>query len=159
MPWDFNNYYSHNMDGLISKLKLSKTESDKLKALRQIVRERTRDVFQEARQVAIDVRRQALTLESVRLKLEKTNVRYLSPEERADLARLIFEMEDEARDDFIKFQPRFWTQGSFQYDTLNRPFHPGQEMDIDDGTYMPMTVFESEPALDTLCFSFSWIHH
>lgn len=51
MPWDFNNYYSHNMDGLISKLKLSKTESDKLKALRQIVRERTRDVFQEARQV------------------------------------------------------------------------------------------------------------
>lgn len=39
MPWDFNNYYSHNMDGLISKLKLSKTESDKLKALRQIVRE------------------------------------------------------------------------------------------------------------------------
>lgn len=30
MPWDFNNYYSHNMDGLISKLKLSKTESDKL---------------------------------------------------------------------------------------------------------------------------------
>lgn len=89
MPWDFNNYYSHNMDGLISKLKLSKTESDKLKALRQIVRERTRDVFQEARQVAIDVRRQALTLESVRLKLEKTNVRYLSPEERADLARLI----------------------------------------------------------------------
>ncbi len=38
MPWDFNNYYSHNMDGLISKLKLSKTESDKLKALRQIVR-------------------------------------------------------------------------------------------------------------------------
>lgn len=147
MPWDFNNYYSHNMDGLISKLKLSKTESDKLKALRQIVRERTRDVFQEARQVAIDVRRQALTLESVRLKLEKTNVRYLSPEERADLARLIFEMEDEARDDFIKFQPRFWTQGSFQYDTLNRPFHPGQEMDIDDGTYMPMTVFESEPSI------------
>lgn len=147
MPWDFNNYYSNNMDGLISKLKLSKTESDKLIALRQIVRERTRDVFQEAREVAIDVRRQALTLESVRLKLEKTNVRYLSPGERDDLARLIFEMEDEARDDFIKYQPRFATQGSFQYNTLNRPFHPGQEMDIDDGTYMPMTVFESKPSI------------
>ncbi|KAA8994453.1 MULTISPECIES: cyclic GMP-AMP synthase DncV-like nucleotidyltransferase [Pectobacteriaceae] len=147
MRWDFNNYYSHNVDGLISKLKLGKTESDKLKALRQKVRERTRDVFKEAREVATDVRRQTLTLESVRLKLEQTNVRYLSPSDRADLARLIFEMEDEARDDFIKFQPRFWTQGSFQYDTLNRPFHPGQEMDIDDGTYMPMTVFESEPSI------------
>lgn len=147
MRWDFNNYYSHNLDGLISKLKLSKTESDKLKALRQKVRERTRDVFREAREVATDVRRQSLTLENVRLKLEKTNVRYLSPTDQAVLASLIFEMEDEARDDFIKFQPRFWTQGSFQYNTLNRPFHPGQEMDIDDGTYMPMTVFESEPII------------
>lgn len=147
MHWDFNNYYSHSVDGLISKLKLGKAESDKLRALRQKVRERTRDVFKEAREVATDVRRQALTLENVRIKLEKTNVRYLSPADRADLARLIFEMEDEARDDFIKFQPRFWTQGSFQYDTLNRPFHPGQEMDIDDGTYMPMTVFESEPSI------------
>lgn len=147
MRWDFNNYYSHSVDGLISKLKLGKTESDKLKALRQKVRERTRDVFKEARQIATDVRKQTLTLESVRFKLEQTNVRYLSPSDRETLARLIFEMEDVARDDFIKFQPRFWTQGSFQYDTLNRPFHPGQEMDIDDGTYMPMTVFESEPSI------------
>lgn len=147
MHWDFNNYYSHSMDGLISKLKLGKAESDKLIALRQKVRERTRDVFKEAREIATDVRRQALTLENVRLKLEETNVRYLSPADRADLARLIFEMEDEARDDFIKYQPRFSTQGSFQYDTLNRPFHPGQEMDIDDGTYMPMTVFESKPSI------------
>ncbi|UWS28923.1 CBASS cGAMP synthase [Erwinia pyrifoliae] len=147
MRWDFNNYYSHSVDGLISKLKLGKTESDKLKALRQKVRDRTRDVFKEAREVATDVRKQALTLESVRLKLEQTNVRYLSPSDRGTLARLIFEMENGARDDFIKFQPRFSTQGSFQYDTLNRPFHPGQEMDIDDGTYMPMTVFESEPSI------------
>ncbi|MDM6891569.1 hypothetical protein QUG40_23405, partial [Enterobacter cloacae] len=79
MHWDFNNYYSHSMDGLISKLKLGKAESDKLIALRQKVRERTRDVFKEAREIATDVRRQALTLENVRLKLEETNVRYLSP--------------------------------------------------------------------------------
>lgn len=147
MRWDFNNYYSHNMDGLISKLKLSKTESEKLKALRQQVRERTRDVFKEAQMVATDVKRYTLTLEGVKLKLEQTNVRYLSAADRAAVARLIFEMDDEARDDLIKLQPRFWTQGSFQYDTLNRPFHPGQEMDIDDGTYMPMTVFESEPRI------------
>lgn len=75
MRWDFNNYYSHSVDGLISKLKLGKTESDKLKALRQKVRERTRDVFKEARQIATDARKQTLTLESVRFKLEQTNVR------------------------------------------------------------------------------------
>lgn len=147
MRWDFNNYYNHSVDGLISKLKLSETELNTLRALRQKVRERTRDVFQEAREIANDVKNQALTLENVRLKLEKTNVRHLSPTDRANLARLIFEMEEEARDDFIKYQPRFATQGSFQYDTLNRPLHPGQEMDIDDGTYMPMTVFESKPII------------
>ncbi|HCV66885.1 MAG TPA: hypothetical protein DGZ94_16655 [Serratia sp.] len=147
MRWDFNNYYNHNVDGLISKLKLDRTEFDKLKALRQQVRERTRDVFKEAQMVATDVRRYTLTLEGVKLKLEQTNIRYLSVTDRAAVARLIFEMDDEARDDFIKLQPRFWTQGSFQYDTLNRPFHPGQEMDIDDGTYMPMTIFESEPRI------------
>ena len=34
MRWDFNNYYSHSVDGLISKLKLGKSESDKLKRVR-----------------------------------------------------------------------------------------------------------------------------
>ncbi len=145
--WDFNNYYTHNKDGLISKLKLSKTESSELKALRQIVRERTRDVFKEARELAANVKKDMLSLEKIRLKLTKTNVRYLSSSEQAEVARLIFQMDDEARDDFIKLQPRFWTQGSFQYDTLNRPFQPGQEMDIDDGTYMPMTIFDSEPRI------------
>ncbi|MGK4233168.1 CBASS cGAMP synthase [Providencia hangzhouensis] len=145
--WDFNNYYTHNKDGLISKLKLSKTESSELRSLRQIVRERTRDVFKEARELAANVKKDMLSLENIRLKLTKTNVRYLSASEQTEVARLIFEMDDEARDDFINLQPRFWTQGSFQYDTLNRPFHPGQEMDIDDGTYLPMTVFESEPRI------------
>ncbi|RFS77886.1 hypothetical protein D0U00_17175 [Leclercia adecarboxylata] len=147
MIWNFNNYYSHHVDGLITKLTLNKAESDQLKALRQQVRERTRDVFAEARGVATDVRNFALTLEGVKLKLEQTKVRYLTDDEQTQIAQLIFEMDDEARDDFIKLQPRFWTQGSFQYDTLNRPFHPGQEMDIDDGTYMPMTVFESGPRI------------
>lgn len=145
--WDFNNYYTHHKDGLISKLKLSKTESSELKALRQIVRERTRDVFKEARELAANVKKDMLSLENISLKLTKTNVRYLSSSEQAEVARLIFQMDDEARDDFIKLQPRFWTQGSFQYDTLNRPFQPGQEMDIDDGTYMPMTIFDSEPRI------------
>lgn len=56
-------------------------------------------------------------------------------------------MDEDARDEFLGLTPRFWTQGSFQYDTLNRPFQPSQEMDIDDGTYMPMPIFESEPKI------------
>ena len=33
------------------------------------------------------------------------------------------------------------------YDTLNRPYKPTQEMDIDDGTYLPMQFFEDKPSI------------
>lgn len=36
-------------------------------------------------------------------------------------------------------QPRFFTQGSWAYKTLNAPCQPPQEADIDDGCYLPMT--------------------
>lgn len=60
---DLFDTFKSREDGLISKLKLGKAESDKLRTLRQKVRERTRGVFKEAREAATDVRRQALTLE------------------------------------------------------------------------------------------------
>ena len=42
---------------------------------------------------------------------------------------------------------KFLTQGSFEYQTINRPCHPNQQMDLDDGVYIPNHVAESkEPA-------------
>lgn len=36
--------------------------------------------------------------------------------------------------------PRFFTQGSYSYKTINDPAHvPPQQMDLDDGCYLPMT--------------------
>lgn len=35
--------------------------------------------------------------------------------------------------------PRFVTQGSVSYGTLNRPAKQGQQVDIDDGVYLPLT--------------------
>lgn len=35
--------------------------------------------------------------------------------------------------------PKFFTQGSFAYKTVNRPCHPGQQIDLDDGCYLPMS--------------------
>tara|TARA_Y100001934_G_scaffold283542_1_gene404191 strand:- start:5068 stop:6327 length:1260 start_codon:yes stop_codon:yes gene_type:complete len=46
----------------------------------------------------------------------------------------------------IKLAPKFWTQGSFAYKTLNSPAKtPPQQIDIDDGIYFPMTFVEDEP--------------
>lgn len=44
-------------------------------------------------------------------------------------------------------RPRFRSQGSWVYDTLNRPAQSAQEMDLDDGMYVPMSVVEGRPAV------------
>ncbi|WP_375056155.1 CBASS cGAMP synthase [Zobellella sp. DQSA1] len=36
-------------------------------------------------------------------------------------------------------QPRFFTQGSWAYKTLNSPAKPPQQADVDDGCYLPMS--------------------
>lgn len=49
-------------------------------------------------------------------------------------------------DNVIKLVPKFWTQGSFAYQTLNSPAKtPPQQIDIDDGIYFPMAFVEDEP--------------
>ncbi len=43
----------------------------------------------------------------------------------------------------LLLRPKFFTQGSFAYGTWNAPAHrPPQEIDLDDGMYLPLSVFE-----------------
>jgi len=42
-------------------------------------------------------------------------------------------------------KPKFMTQGSYAYKTLNSPCHQSQEIDLDDGVYLPMSIIESIP--------------
>ncbi|GGP72247.1 cyclic GMP-AMP synthase [Shewanella algicola] len=147
MAWNFHQYYINRNDGLMGKLVLTDEEKNNLKALRKIIRLRTRDVFEEAKGIAKAVKKSVLTFEIIQEKVSKTKIKHLSESDQREVAKLIHEMDEDARDEFLGLTPRFWTQGSFQYDTLNRPFQPGQEMDIDDGTYMPMPIFESEPKI------------
>lgn len=147
MAWNFHQYYTNRNDGLMGKLVLTDEEKNNLKALRKIIRLRTRDVFEEAKGIAKAVKKSVLTFEIIQEKVSKTKIKHLSENDQLEVAKLIYEMDEDARDEFLGLTPRFWTQGSFQYDTLNRPFQPSQEMDIDDGTYMPMPIFESEPKI------------
>lgn len=49
----------------------------------------------------------------------------------------------------VKITPRFYTQGSWAYKTLNFPQHsPPQQMDVDLGVYLPVSyVAEKRPSL------------
>jgi hypothetical protein len=146
MTWNFHSYYTNRESGLIGQLLLSDSEKESLKALRQIVRARTRDVFDEAKQLVKSSRRYNTAL-SFRAEFVITNFKYLSSDNQNILSELFMGLSDDLRDEFLKISPRFWTQGSFMYDTLNRPYKPTQEMDIDDGTYLPMQFFDDKPAI------------
>lgn len=147
MTWNFHRYYSDSSDGLIGKLKLAESSVVKLRGLRDLVRLRTKEVFNEAKELvkASDV---SISLESITARVANTRLKHLSPQAQAEAAKLLRDMDDEARRAFLALTPRFWTQGSFQYDTLNYPYAtPPQEMDIDDGTYLPMAIFEDRPVI------------
>lgn len=147
MTWNFHRYYTDSTDGLISKLKLANDRVEVLKELRKRVRTRTKEVFAEARDLA-KASNTMLSMESFTARVANTRLKHLSPQAQAEVALLIKNMDETARQAFLTLTPRFWTQGSFQYDTLNNPYAtPPQEMDIDDGTYLPMAIFEDRPVI------------
>ena len=138
MTWNFHQYYTNRSEGLIGQLLLTEQESQALKALRQKVRIRTRDIFDEAKNLVRQTKSE-IGFESLNEQILGTRFRHLSPSDRELFAELIMELNEDARAAFLKLSPRFWTQGSFTYDTLNKPYKtPPQEMDIDDGTYLPI---------------------
>lgn len=147
MTWNFHRYYADSTEGLISKLKLADDRIGVLKELRKRVRTRTKEVFAEAKELA-KASNTTLSMESFTARVANTRLKHLSPEAQAEVALLIKNMDKDARQAFLSLTPRFWTQGSFQYDTLNNPYAtPPQEMDIDDGTYLPMAIFEDRPVI------------
>lgn len=148
MTWHFHNYYNSSGDGLVAKLKLSDVQHRGLVELREKVRVRIKDVFDEAKAVVKNSVLMSLSVSEVRQKLVSTRFKYLTPASLQKVAELISNMDENQRRAFQKLSPRFWTQGSFAYDTLNLPYKkPPQEMDIDDGTYLPMDIFDEQPAI------------
>lgn len=148
MTWNFHRYYSDRSDGLIGKLVLHQDEKGALITLRKKVRSRIRDTFEEAKTLVREAKASPLSMETAVAKVSASKFRHLSPEAQDEIARLLVQMDDSVREAFLSLKPRFWTQGSFQYDTLNKPYQtPPQEMDIDDGTYLPMAIFEDEPII------------
>jgi hypothetical protein len=47
----------------------------------------------------------------------------------------------------LSFSPKFRTQGSWAYDTLNRPAKTCQQLDLDDGMYIPMSIVGLHPVI------------
>jgi hypothetical protein len=52
----------------------------------------------------------------------------------------------EFEDNIKNLTPKFWTQGSYAYKTMNNPANnPPQQIDLDDGVYFPMGLLDGKP--------------
>ena len=55
----------------------------------------------------------------------------------------------------VTVQPKFFMQGSYAYRTINNPaWTPPQQMDLDDGAYLPMTFVQGEQKPSVAAASF-----
>lgn len=67
--------------------------------------------------------------------------------------RYLGQKVNEAELDLIaKIRPKFMSQGSYVYGTLNTPCHPSQEIDLDDGVYLPMGFINKAPRHNMVWF-------
>lgn len=99
MTWNFHSFYTNRETGLIGKLLLSESENEALKALRKTVRVRTKDIFEEAKQL-VKLTKNEISLASLREEIYSTRFKYLSASDQATFADLIMELDVNVQAEF-----------------------------------------------------------
>ncbi|MEP4603239.1 MAG: cyclic GMP-AMP synthase DncV-like nucleotidyltransferase [Saccharospirillum sp.] len=61
-----------------------------------------------------------------------------------DVAERIRTLDASGKAELKKLKPKFKTQGSFVYQTMNLPCHDKQQLDLDDGVYLPIEVMRHQ---------------
>lgn len=67
--------------------------------------------------------------------------------------RLLATLNEDQRQALLSIEPRFKSQGSYVYKTQNMPAkNPPQQIDLDDGAYLPIEVMRDAPILNKEIF-------
>jgi hypothetical protein len=136
-------YQPQPQPSLKTQLVLTDLQKDKLRACRKLIRDALRDGLAKAGS-------------------------YL-PREQYYTGRFLETASLADQRDWV-LRPKFRTQGSWAYDTLNRPAKACQQIDLDEGMYVPMSLVEgAQPAvassalyqiveliLGQLCKTYGW---
>lgn len=70
----------------------------------------------------------------------------------SEVAEHIRALDAKGKAELKQLVPKFMTQGSFAYRTMNLPCHPGQQLDLDDGVYLPIEVMRHQPIISKELF-------
>ncbi|MEH0668242.1 CBASS cGAMP synthase [Vibrio owensii] len=134
MKYNATPLLSSSEDSFLTKISPTEEIIDNLKQHRREVRQALRTTFHNLRGVFEEDRagRWHLSTANAFPHLAE-QLRKLSPAQKEALALLM---------------PKFMSQGSFVYKTLNLPcYQPPQQIDLDDGVYLPLDMFQESPII------------
>ncbi|ODS23692.1 hypothetical protein AB835_07795 [Candidatus Endobugula sertula] len=122
---------------LLAQQFLSRLEPDpedvaELKAAKTLIRNTIRDAFTQTHQSVTPDQHGRFFIDESKI----------SPH----LAESIRKLDSSQKEALRQTKPKFAPQGSFVYKTANSPCHaPPQQIDFDDGVYLPTDLFEDKP--------------
>jgi hypothetical protein len=132
MTFDFSKLLSNPERGFIAKITPAPSKVQRLKAIRKVVRDELREKFSDLSSSFNYVGGQML---------------YVSNESTDFLAEELKKLNHDQKKALKKLKPKFASQGSFVYKTMNSPCQSPQQMDLDDGIYLPLEMFKEKPVI------------
>lgn len=138
MKLDISKVLNDEAEGFIRHISISKKREDQLKEVREVVRMSIRAAFEALPEAfQIDSTGRAI---------------YQYPSALSHVEERLLALNTEQKKALTGLSPRFYSQGSFVYGTLNSPCHKGQQIDIDDGVYLPLEDLKGTPQISNKLF-------
>lgn len=132
MTFDFSKLLNNPDSGFIVNITPEPSKVQRLKEIRKVVRDELREKFSELSNSFNDVDGQMI---------------YVSNESTDFLVEELKKLNHDQKKALKKLKPKFASQGSFVYKTMNSPCQSPQQMDLDDGIYLPLEMFEEKPVI------------
>ncbi len=131
--------------GFLANISLSKAQNLLLVGHKKYIREEISKTFKE---ISTVLKNDMIAEWNFKSESVSNLFSSLDDSELETICKLINQLNSEQKSELLSIEPRFMTQGSFHYRTLNKPAHtPPQQMDIDDGVYIPIEIIEDSPRL------------
>ena len=133
-------YNAHKLlqQGFLANIEPNVGDVSDLKKAKELIRNTIRNAFVKAHKYVVP---------------DESGRYYIDENISQGLADLMRKLDPKQKDAFRKVEPKFAPQGSFVYKTVNNPCHtPPQQIDFDDGVYLPVDFFEDRPVVSKNLF-------
>jgi len=151
MKWSAHKSFTDKQTGFLGAIDITLAQRSQLLTYRKEIRAAIRDTF--------DLLRKSFFNLNGRLTFERSHIAQKFKgqqdmlDELADLLEKIEQLPIVYKKELSNLKPRFWTQGSFRYETLNSPaWLPPQQIDLDDGVYLPLDFLQQKPIIGKKIF-------